>query len=420
MPESPVQGGADDLIIEEADTTLDIDAPYAGPLLDVRDLTVEFPTLDGVVHAVRGVSWELNAGEVLAIVGESGSGKSVTAMAVMGLLPSSARIEGSATFKGVELLGMKAKDLNRIRGRRVAMIFQDPMTSLNPVYTIGWQLSEAVLAHRDVSKQEAMDRAVELLDIVGIPNPKERVTNYPHELSGGMRQRTVIAVAMANNPDVMIADEPTTALDVTVQAQILEALQRAKEETDSALVLITHDLGVVAGMADRVNVMYAGRVVERGTAEEIYYQPRMPYTLGLLGSLPRLDVDSTEKLTPIRGAPPSMINLPSGCPFSPRCPLVRQRCVAEEPALHVTESADHVAACWYWRELSGEQVAAEVFEATAVDDLDAVAVAVGAELDADLGTEVDERDGADEAALAEDTDGQADGEKPQGGKADRA
>ncbi|MFP3900033.1 MAG: ABC transporter ATP-binding protein [Acidimicrobiia bacterium] len=350
--------------------TSDVDAPYAGPLIEVSDLSVTFPTVDGVVRAVRGVSWDLDAGEVLAIVGESGAGKSVSVMATIGLLPSSARITGSARFKGIELLGMSTRQLNRIRGRRLAMIFQDPMTSLNPVYSIGWQIAEAVRTHHDVSKREAWDRAVELLDLVGIPTPRQRAVYYPHELSGGMRQRAVIAVAMANDPDVIIADEPTTALDVTVQAQILDALEKAQQETRAAVVLITHDLGVVAGMADRVNVMYAGRVVESGTADHIYYAPRMPYTLGLLGSFPRLDVDPTERLTPIRGAPPSMVNLPEGCPFSPRCPLVRNDCTTAEPELLPTEATEHTAACFHWRELSAEGLDAQaVFGADAADDL---------------------------------------------------
>ncbi|MGH9188035.1 MAG: ABC transporter ATP-binding protein [Acidimicrobiales bacterium] len=364
------------------ETVFDARLSPADPVLEVEDLTVEFPTHDGVVHAVRGIGWSLAPGEVLAIVGESGSGKSVSCMAVMGLLPSNARITGSARYKGIELLGLPLTTLNRIRGRRLAMIFQDPMTSLNPVYTVGWQLAEVIKTHHpDRGKREVRDRAIELLSLVGIPNPGQRVDNYPHEFSGGMRQRVVIALAMANQPDVIMADEPTTALDVTVQAQILEALEAAREETGASIVLITHDLGVVAGMADRVMVMYAGRAVEVGPVRDIFYAPRMPYTLGLLGSLPRLDVDGMEKLTPIKGAPPSLIRLPSGCPFSPRCPLARQRCLEEEPALVETEHADHRAACLFWEELSSAKVT-EVFEADTVDDLDAAAVAVGIELEA--------------------------------------
>jgi peptide/nickel transport system ATP-binding protein len=348
------------------------------PLLEVSDLTVDFPTDDGVVHAVRGVSYTLAPGEVLGIVGESGSGKSVTSLAIMGLLPRTARIRGSISFRGEDLLKLSEKQLVGIRGKKIAMIFQDPMTSLNPVYTVGWQLAEAVLAHHDVSKKDAMARAVDLLDLVGIPNPRERARSYPHEFSGGMRQRAVIAMAMANDPDVIIADEPTTALDVTVQAQVLETLEKALAETHSAMVLITHDLGVVAGRADKVLVMYAGKAVEIGPVDDIYEHPRMPYTLGLLGSLPRLDAEEGEKLTPIQGAPPSLINLPPGCPFSPRCPLSRPRCEEEEPALHEA-GPGHVAACHFWRELSGDVAAEEIFEVTAADlsSLDVVAVVTG-------------------------------------------
>jgi oligopeptide/dipeptide ABC transporter ATP-binding protein len=248
------------------------------------------------------------------------------------------------------------------------------MTSLNPVYTVGWQLAEAVRAHHDVSKGEAWTRAVDLLKLVGIPNAADRAKNYPHEFSGGMRQRTVIAIAMANDPDVIIADEPTTALDVTVQAQILESLQKAQEETGAAMVLITHDLGVVAGVADHVLVMYAGKPVEIGTVDEIYYSPRMPYTLGLLGSLPRLD-HSDEDLTPIRGAPPSLINLPPGCPFSPRCPMARAFCDEEEPELRPVEGYAHVAACHYAEELAGDVRASEIFEATTEDSVITASVA---------------------------------------------
>src|SRR5690348_14641521 len=279
-------------------------------LLVVDNLHVDFPTDDGVVRAVRGVSYRLRPGEVLGIVGESGSGKSVTSLAVMGLLPRSAMVEGSVKFRGQEMLGLSENGLSRFRGNHVSMIFQDPMSSLNPVYTIGWQIAEALRAHQEMSKEAAHARAIELLEIVGIPNARKRAENFPHEFSGGMRQRAVIAIGMANDPDVIIADEPTTALDVTVQAQVLESLAIARNETGAAMVLITHDLGVVAGQADRVLVMYAGKPVEIGTVSDIYYEPRMPYTLGLLGSLPRLDADQQERLTPIAGAPPSLINLP--------------------------------------------------------------------------------------------------------------
>jgi peptide/nickel transport system ATP-binding protein len=323
-------------------------------VLEVDGLTVSFPTDDGLVQAVRGVSYQLRRGEVLGIVGESGSGKSVTSMAVMGLLPGSARVTGSVRFDGQELLGAPDATLAKIRGRRIAMIFQDPMTSLNPVYTVGYQIAEAVRAHHDVSKDAALKRAGELLEIVRIPNAKARLGNYPHELSGGMRQRVVIAIAMANDPDVIIADEPTTALDVTVQAQIMDALDTARQATGAAMVLITHDLGVIAGQADRVLVMYAGKLVESGSAEDVFYTPRMPYSLGLLGSLPRLDRPS-ERLTPIPGAPPSLVNMPPGCPFTPRCPLARPVCDEEEPELTATTSPDHTAACHFSEELVGAE-----------------------------------------------------------------
>ncbi|TCK26531.1 peptide/nickel transport system ATP-binding protein [Pseudonocardia endophytica] len=338
--------------------------PDSDVLMTVSDLTVTFPSADGAVQAVRGVDYTLRRGEVLGIVGESGSGKSVTSMAVMGLLPRTATITGSIMFDGRDLLTLKEDELTKIRGERIAMIFQDPMTSLNPVYTAGYQIAEAVLAHRDVSKAQARERAIELLRTVRIPNPEQRVDSYPHELSGGMRQRVVIAIAMANDPDVIIADEPTTALDVTVQAQVLDALQAAQSETGAAMVLITHDLGVIAGQADRVLVMYAGKPVEIGSVEDIFYTPRMPYTLGLLGSLPRLDQQS-ERLTPIPGAPPSAQNMPPGCPFSPRCPLSTDVCETDEPEL--TDVGDgQRAACHHSSQVSGA-AAADVFDSDEVD-----------------------------------------------------
>ncbi|HEX8761422.1 MAG TPA: ABC transporter ATP-binding protein [Pseudonocardiaceae bacterium] len=329
-------------------------------VLDVADLTVEFRTDEGRVQAVRGVSFQLHRGEVLGIVGESGSGKSVTSLAAMGLLPGSAQVSGSVRFSSrlggrsgnTELLGASDTEFSRVRGQGIGMIFQDPMTSLNPVYTVGYQIAEAIRAHQDVTREAAAKQAVELLDLVSIPNPTERARSYPHELSGGMRQRVVIAIAMANHPEVIIADEPTTALDVTVQAQIMEALRTAKVETAAAMLLITHDLGVIAGQADRVLVMYAGKVVEAGTVEEIFYAPRMPYTLGLLGSLPRLDV-ATERLYPISGAPPSVINMSPGCPFAARCPLAAAICEAEEPPLARTGTAGHLSACHFSDKLDG-------------------------------------------------------------------
>jgi peptide/nickel transport system ATP-binding protein len=322
------------------------------PALQVDHLEVDFQTKEGVVHAVRGVDLTLKPGEVLGIVGESGSGKSVTALACMGLLPKSARVSGSIRFKGDELLGQKEKQLTTVRGTGIAMIFQDPMTSLNPVYTIGWQITEAILAHQDMTKDEARQRAIDLLAKVGIPNPAERVDNFPHEFSGGMRQRAVIAIAMANDPDVILADEPTTALDVTVQAQVLDSLRTALSETGASLLLITHDLGVIAGLSDRVMVMYAGRPVEIGTAEDVFYHPSMPYTLGLLGSLPRLDSAGKERLRQIPGAPPSMLGDRVGCPFAPRCPLAQEVCTTTEPELTVVESVtseagEHKAACHF-------------------------------------------------------------------------
>ena len=320
-------------------------------LLEVDNLCVDFPTDDGMVHAVRGVSYTLAPGEVLGIVGESGSGKSVSSMAIMGLLPQTARVRGSIKFRGEELIGRKPSEMKSLRGRKIAMIFQDPMTSMNPVYTVGWQLREAVLAHHDISKKQAWERAVEMLDLVGIPNAWDRANAYPHEFSGGMRQRVMIAMAVCNDPDIIIADEPTTALDVTVQAQILETLESIRERTSAAIVLITHDLGVVAGMVDKMLVMYAGAVVEAGTVDDVFDTPRMPYTVGLLGSIPSVDSHG-KPLTPIRGAPPSLINLPPGCPFSPRCPLVQEDCLKEEPPLTFTETVEHTAACLHWQEVA--------------------------------------------------------------------
>ncbi len=342
-------------------------------VLEVEGLSVGFPSDEGLVRAVRGVSYRLRKGEVLGIVGESGSGKSVTSLAVMGLLPGNARVDGSVRFGGQELVGASDAVLTKIRGRRISMIFQDPMTSLNPVYSVGFQIAEAVRAHHDVSKAAALDRAAELLDIVRIPNARERLSSYPHELSGGMRQRVVIAIAIANDPDVIIADEPTTALDVTVQAQIMDALGTAKAQTGAAMVLITHDLGVIAGQADRVMVMYAGKLVESGTAEDIFYTPRMPYTLGLLGSLPRLDRPS-EKLTPIPGAPPSVVNMPPGCPFTPRCPLAQPECDEHEPELVAATHVDHLAACHFSDRLAGARPG-ELFD-DRVTDSDALAAFV--------------------------------------------
>ncbi|MGH3580570.1 MAG: ABC transporter ATP-binding protein [Mycobacterium sp.] len=303
-------------------------------MLEVNGLTVSFATDGGVVSAVDGVSFGLDRGEILAIVGESGSGKSVTAQTLLGLTRApNATIGGSVRFDGIDLNDLDDDGWRSIRGERIAMIFQDPMTSLNPVYRVGDQLTEMIRAHRDVSKKEARDLAVELLKSVGIPNPERRVRDYPHEFSGGMRQRVMIAMALSLDPDVLIADEPTTALDVTVQAQILALLARLNEERSLAVVLITHDLGVVAEVADRVAVMYAGQIVEQVTLDELFYDPQHPYTWGLLGSLPRLDQPNPERLAQIAGAPPSLNDLPVGCRFAARCPHVFDKC-AEPPPLH--------------------------------------------------------------------------------------
>ena len=315
------------------------------PVLQIKDLNVRFPSEDGVVHAVRGVNMTVHAGEVVGLVGESGSGKSVTSMSVMGLLDEGASVEGSIKLHGTELLGRDDNWMSDVRGKKVAMIFQDPLSALTPVYTIGDQIVEALQVHSNMSDKDAWARALELLDMVGIPNPEVRAKAFPHEFSGGMRQRVVIAMAIANDPDLIIADEPTTALDVTIQAQILDLLRVAQRETHAGVVMITHDLGVVAGLADRVAVMYAGRIVERANVDELFYRSRHPYTIGLLGSLPRPDLDKDEPLTPVEGNPPSLLNLPSGCPFAPRCPMAIDACRQAEPELTPTDLDKHEAAC---------------------------------------------------------------------------
>jgi oligopeptide/dipeptide ABC transporter ATP-binding protein len=318
-------------------------------VLSVRDLRVGFATEGGLLQAVDGVSFDLGAGEVLAIVGESGSGKSVTAQTIIGLTRSAnAQIEGSVKLRGEELIDANEAELQRVRGEEIAMVFQDPMTSFNPVYTIGAQIVEAIRAHRkEVSEREGHERAVEMLDSVGIPDAERRVDDYPHEFSGGMRQRAMIAMALSLEPSVLIADEPTTALDVTIQAQILRLLERLNRERELATILITHDLGVVAEVADRVLVMYAGRVVEEGALDEIFYDPQHPYTWGLLGSLTRLDRPRPHRLPQIRGAPPSLLAPPRGCAFRPRCPHAFGRCV-EMPGLEprLGEAAAHHDRCW--------------------------------------------------------------------------
>ncbi|WP_304453860.1 ABC transporter ATP-binding protein [Nocardiopsis sp. YSL2] len=323
------------------DTVADHEAAHSentddAPVLEVCDLHVTFPGPNGGpdVHAVRGVGYSVTRGEVLGIVGESGSGKSVSSMAVMGLLPDHARITGSVRLHGEELLGLDDRTMARKRGKAISMVFQDPLSGLTPVYTVGDQLAEAVLVHDSTKpKARARARAVELLELVGIPNAASRYRSFPHEFSGGMRQRVMIAMAMANDPDVIICDEPTTALDVTIQAQILDLLRTARRETGAAIVMITHDLGVVAGLVDRVLVMYAGRPVETGSVDRIYYGSRMPYTMGLLGSVPRMDVERQGALVPIQGHPPSLSGLPTGCAFAPRCPIAEPECEMGEPAL---------------------------------------------------------------------------------------
>jgi peptide/nickel transport system ATP-binding protein len=304
-------------------------------LLEVRDLTVHFETDDGIVKAVDGVSYDVDRGQALGIVGESGSGKSVSSLTVMGLtrFSGNARISGSIRFDGNELLTASDEDMRRLRGDDVAMIFQDPLSSLHPFYKIGDQLVEAVQAHRDMSKAQALDRTVEMLGLVGLPEPRRRVDSYPHEFSGGMRQRVMIAMALINDPKLLIADEPTTALDVTVQAQILDLIQRLQRELDTAIVMITHDLGVVAEVADDIAVMYAGRIVEYADKETIFAMPEHPYTWGLLKSIPRLDSPRGEDLVPIPGRPPSLIMKPPGCAFHPRCPYVREAHKRIDPQL---------------------------------------------------------------------------------------
>jgi oligopeptide/dipeptide ABC transporter ATP-binding protein len=321
--------------------------------MELLDLKVEFPTDDGVVKAVDGISFSVDAGETLGVVGESGSGKSVTSLAILGLLPKRANVSGSVLFKGQELLGLSEKQMRPLRGDRIAMIFQDALTALNPVFKVGDQIAEVVKAHREISKDDVRTRVVELLEIVGIPNAVERADQYPHEYSGGMRQRAMIAMSIANEPDVLIADEPTTALDVTIQAQVLEVIERIKLRTRSSVILITHDLGVVAGVADRVMVMYAGRSVEFGSVDEVFYESLHPYTQGLLASLPRLDRRTEgERLRRIKGQPPSLIFLPPGCAFTPRCPhALAGLCDKGRPELQFVVG-DHMSACYRADELA--------------------------------------------------------------------
>ncbi|MBV9942353.1 MAG: ABC transporter ATP-binding protein [Solirubrobacterales bacterium] len=320
----------------------------ADRLLDVESLKVTFATEDGLVHAVDDVSFTLDRGEVVALVGESGSGKSVTVMTLMGLTRSpNARFAGSARLQGDELISCPDEKLEQIRGKEIAMIFQDPISSLSPVMRVGDQIVEQIRAHEKVSKAQAMDRAVNLMERVGIPRARDRARSYPHEFSGGMRQRVMIALALSLSPSVLIADEPTTALDVTIQAQILQEIKDLREQSDSGVIFVTHDLGVVADVADRVLVMYAGRVVEQGTLDEIFYDPQHPYTWGLLGSVTRMDRTPPRRLPAIPGLPPSLLNAPEGCHFRPRCPHAFDRCT-EVPALgsRVSGAPEHLDRCW--------------------------------------------------------------------------
>ena len=322
-------------------------APTGDPVMSVRNLRVSFNTEAGVVHAVRDVNFDLWGGRTLGIVGESGSGKSVTALSLIGLLDDNAHVSGSVKLNGEELIGKSDEEMSKIRGARISMIFQDPLSALTPMFSIGDQLAEALLIHNpDMPKDEVRKRCIELLTLVGITDPENRLDAYPHEFSGGMRQRVVIAIAIANNPDIIIADEPTTALDVTIQAQILDILKVAQKETGAAVVLITHDLGVVAGTADDVMVMYAGRAVERASIDTLFERPSQPYTMGLLGAVPKPHMAAEHRLVPIKGNPPSLVRLPAGCAFSPRCPYATDKCRAERPG-RIEVGPNHYSCCHY-------------------------------------------------------------------------
>jgi oligopeptide transport system ATP-binding protein len=325
-------------------------------LLEVKGLETRFYTQEGVVQAVNGIDYTLDEGETLGIVGESGCGKSVSVLSMMRLIPSPpGKITGGeVVFEGRDLLQMDMDEIRHVRGNRIAMVFQDPMTSLNPVLTIGKQVSEALELHMGMDGAQALRRSIELLEMVGIPQADQRVKDYPHQFSGGMRQRVMIAMALSCNPQILIADEPTTALDVTIQAQIVELVKRLRDEIGMAVIWITHDLGVVAGLVDRVNVMYAGYIVERGSVKDIYARPRHPYTIGLLGSLPRLDASIHEQLSSIEGLPPDLVAPPPGCPFAPRCDYALDRCLTENPTLE-SVGRDHLAACWNLEATQGYQ-----------------------------------------------------------------
>lgn len=324
-------------------------------LMDIKDLTTRFYTEDGVVNAVNGVSYALSEGGTVGVVGESGCGKSVHALSIMQLVPNPpGRIEaGEVHFDGRDLLKLSDRDMHRVRGAEIAMVFQDPMTSLNPVFTVGFQIMEALKLHQGMDDAQARDRAGELLVMVGIPEARERLDDYPHQFSGGMRQRAMLAMALSCNPKLLIADEPTTALDVTIQAQIVDLVRRLQEQLGMAVMWITHDLGIVAGLAKEVNVMYAGYIVERGMVKDIYGRPRHPYTIGLLGSLPRLDEAPGTTLISIPGLPPDLIDLPPGCPFAARCTYAVDKCLEEMPLLEETDGENHIVACWRWEHVAG-------------------------------------------------------------------
>ncbi|NEO79766.1 ABC transporter ATP-binding protein [Moorena sp. SIO4G3] len=323
------------------------------PILDLRNLETRFFTPAGTVHAVNGISFQVNQGETLGIVGESGSGKSITALSIMGLIPSPPGkiTNGEVIFEGRDLQKLSEREMRKIRGNRIAMIFQDPMTSLNPVLKVERQITEALRLHQGMSREQGRSRAIELLELVGIPGAGERISNYPHQFSGGMRQRVMIAMGLACNPQLLIADEPTTALDVTIQAQIVELVKKLRQEIGMAVIWITHDLALLAGLADRILVMYAGQVVEQASVMEIYKNPRHPYTIGLLNSIPRLDEQRQERLQTIEGLPPDLTNYPQGCPFAARCPFVIDKCWQNDPTLELV-SVDHKVACWVKPELN--------------------------------------------------------------------
>jgi oligopeptide/dipeptide ABC transporter ATP-binding protein len=325
----------------------------ATPLLSVRDLRTYFYTDDGVVRAVDGVSYDVYPGEIVGLVGESGCGKTVSALSILRLIPQPPGriVSGEIWFEGQDLLKLDDEGIRQIRGNKIGIVFQEPMTSLNPVLTVGRQLTEPLEVHLGMSREAARRRAIELLEMVGIPEPDKRIDNYPHQFSGGMRQRVMIAMALACNPRLLLADEPTTALDVTIQAQILELMTRLTRELGAAVIIITHNLGVVARYADRVNVMYAGKIVESATAQELYHRPRHPYTLGLLRSVPRLDQPRKARLDPIEGFPPDLVHMPPGCAFQPRCRFAVERCKVEAPPLMMV-GEDHLSACWEWQRLA--------------------------------------------------------------------